>query len=165
MPLLVNFESSFKLELMYIFLILSIRSSLTHLCGFQLLVQLPQLIEITYFVSTTRINPLNLKQDRLQDIRTSSDRLVIISKGFLKLPNLHMLIKQKSLSLTRNLAFRTKLPSVLNKVNLLYLLYSISQSCCLLHLIEQNCSLKNFPRTLILMTLVSLYPFSLLELI
>ena len=37
--------------------------------------------------------------------------------------------------------------------------------CCLLHLIKQNCLLKTFLRTLILMTQVSLYLFSLLELI
>ena len=39
--LLVNFVSGFRLELMYISLIESIRSSLTHLHGFQLLVLLP----------------------------------------------------------------------------------------------------------------------------
>ena len=39
--LLVNFVSGFRLELMYIFLIENIRSSLTHLYGFQLLVLLP----------------------------------------------------------------------------------------------------------------------------
>ena len=38
--LLVNFLSVFSLELMYIFLIESIRSSLTHLHGFQVLVLL-----------------------------------------------------------------------------------------------------------------------------
>ena len=39
--LLVNFVSRFRLELMYISLIENIRSSLTHLHGFQLLVLLP----------------------------------------------------------------------------------------------------------------------------
>ena len=38
--LLVNFVSRFRLELMYISLVVCIRSSLTHLNGFQLLVQL-----------------------------------------------------------------------------------------------------------------------------
>ena len=47
------------------------------------------------------------------------------------------------------------------KVNLLYLLYSTAWRCCLLHLINQNCLLKTFLRTLILMTQVSLYLFSL----
>ena len=39
--LLVNFVSGFRLELMYIYHIENIRSSLIHLLGFQLLVQLP----------------------------------------------------------------------------------------------------------------------------
>ena len=39
--LLVNFVSEFRLELMYISLTESIRPSLTHLHGFQLLVLLP----------------------------------------------------------------------------------------------------------------------------
>ena len=47
------------------------------------------------------------------------------------------------------------------KVNLLCLLYSMDWRCCLLHLIKQNYLLKTFPRTQILMTLVSLYLFSL----
>ena len=59
-----------------------------------------------------------------------------------------------------------KLPILIStKVNLLYLLYSTVQSCFLLHLIKQNCLLKTFLRTRILMTQVSLYLFSLLELI
>ena len=53
-------------------------------------------------------------------------RLVIVTKGFLKLPNLHMLIKQKSSSLHRSLALGTfdeLLTLFSRKVNLLYLLY------------------------------------------
>ena len=97
--------------------------------------------------------------------RQASNR---VAKGFLKLPNLHMLLKQKSPSLPRNLALGTfgELLIVFStKVNLLYLLYSTDRRCCLLHLIKQNYLLKTFPRTQILMTLVSLYLFSLLELI
>ena len=60
--LLVNFVSVFRLQFMYISLIVSIRSGLTHLHDFQLLVLLPQLIEITFFVCTSRINLLNLGQ-------------------------------------------------------------------------------------------------------
>ena len=89
-------------------------------------------------------------------------------KRLLKLPNLHMLLKQKSSSLPRNLSLATfdELLIVFStKVNLLYLLYSTDGRCCLLHLIKQNRLLKTFLRTLILMTLVSLYLFSLLELI
>ena len=51
------------------------------------------------------------------------------------------------------------------KVNLLYLLYSTDWRLCLVHLIKQNYVLKTFPRTLTLMTLISLYLFSLVELI
>ena len=78
-----------------------------------------------------------------------------------------MLLKQKSPSLHRNLALGTfdKLLIVFStKVNLLYLLYSTDQMCCLLHLIKQNYLLKTFLRTLILILLVSLYLFSVLNL-
>ena len=86
----------------------------------------------------------------------------------MKLPNLHMLIKQKSRLLPRSLAlviFGELLIVFSTKVNLQYLLYSTARRCCLLHLIKQNCLLKTFLRTLILMTQVSLYLFCLLELI
>ena len=75
---------------------------------------------------------------------------------------------KESISLPRNLALGTfgRLLTVSStKVNLLYLLYSTDWRCCLLHLIKQNYLLKAFPRTQVLMTLVSLYLFSLLELI
>ena len=51
--------------------------------------------------------------------------------------------------------------SVINKGYLLYLLYSMTLRCCLLHLIKQNHFLKTFLGTL--MTHVSLYLFSLLS--
>ena len=105
-----------------------------------------------FFVCIYRMNLPNLKE--------SSDRLMIVAKRFLKLPHFHMLLKQKSPSLSRNLALRTfgKLLIVFStKVNLLYLLYSMAQRCCLLHLIKQNCLLKTFLRTLILMTQVYLF--------
>ena len=126
-----SFVSVFRLELMYIFLIRSSRLSLTYIYGYQLIVLLPQFIEITSFVCAKRINLLNLKQ--------SSGRLVIIVKWFLKLPNLHMLIKQKNPSLLRNLTLGTlgELPIVfLTKANLLQLLHSTGQRCCLLHLMQ-----------------------------
>ena len=137
--LLVSFRSGFKLALMYVSLIVSIRSNLTHLLGFQQLVLLPQFTEITFFICTNRKNLLNLRQ--------ISDRLAIITKGFLMLPDLHIVLKQKSLSLPRNLALGTfgELLIVFStKVNLLYLIYSIAQRCCLLHLIKENCFLKIF---------------------
>ena len=79
-----------------------------------------------------------------------------------------MLIKWKSSSLPRNLALETfgELPIVFStKVNLLCLHYSTARRCFLLHLIKQNCLLKTFLGTVILITQVSLYLFSLLELI
>ena len=57
--------------------------------------------------------------------------------------------------LPRNVALGTfgKLLIVFsNKVNLLYLLYSTTQRCCLLHLTRKNSLLKTFLRTPILMT-------------
>ena len=157
--LLVNFVSGFRLELMYISLIISIRSRLTHLHGFQLLVLLPQFMEVIFFICTNRINLLNLKY--------SSARLVIIAKGFSKQPNLHILMKQKNLSFTRNLALDTfgKLLIVFSrKVHLLYLLYSTALRVCLQHLLKLTSLLKTF-LTLILMTQKFFYLFSLLELI
>ena len=55
--------------------------------------------------------------------------------------------------------------SVLNKVNLLYFHYSMVQRGCLLHLIKQTCLLKTYLKTLVLMTQLSRYSFSFLELI
>ena len=103
-----------------------------------------------FFVCTKRINLLNPKE--------SSSMLVIVVKGFLKLTNLHMLIKQKNPSLLRNLAVGTfgELQIVFSaKVNLL----------CLLHLIKENGLLENFLRTQTLIIFISLYLLSLLELI
>ena len=145
---------------MYISLNVSTTSSLTHLYGFQLLVLLPQFTEITFFVCINRINLMNLNE--------SSGRLIVVAKGFLQLPNLHMLLKQLSLSLPRNLTLGIffKLPIMFSpKVNLQYLLYSAARRCYPLHLRKQSCLLKTFLGTLILMTWLSLYLFSLLELI
>ena len=60
-----------------------------------------------------------------------------------------MLIKQKSPLLPRNVVLETfgELLIVFStKVNLLYLLYSMSRRCCLLHLIKQKCFLRNYPK-------------------
>ena len=48
--LLVDIVSAFKLQSMYISLIINIRSSLIHLHGFPLLLLLPLLIEITFWL-------------------------------------------------------------------------------------------------------------------
>ena len=65
------------------------KSNLIHLDVFQQLALLPDFKEITSFFCTKRINLLHLKW--------SLDRLVIFANGFLKLANLLMLTKQKSL--------------------------------------------------------------------
>ena len=58
-PSLNSLASGFRLELMYISVIANISLSLIH--GLQLHVQLPQFMEITFFVLTNIINFLNLK--------------------------------------------------------------------------------------------------------
>ena len=78
-----------------------------------------------FFVCTNRINLLNLK--------SRSDRVVISVKEFLKLPNLHMLLKQKNPSLPRSLVlgtFGVLLTVFSTKVNLVYLPYSTARRCC-----------------------------------
>ena len=88
-----------------------------------------------FFVCTKRINFSILKYILY--------RLVIVAKAFLKLLNLHMLIKQKSLLLPRNLAlvtFGELLIVFSTKVNLLYILYSAVERYCLVHLIKQSFS-------------------------
>ena len=73
--LLVNLTSGSRLELMDISLIVSIRSSLTYLHGFQLLVLLSQFVEITFFVCTNRINRLSTKS------RSNSNRFKSFLEG------------------------------------------------------------------------------------
>ena len=68
-----------------------------------------------------------------------------------------MRLKQKSFSLPINLAVKTfgELVTLFSrKVNLLYILYSTDQRCCLLYLIKPNYLLKTFLTTLTLMTQV-----------
>ena len=93
--LVLNFVSVSRLELMYMSFIINIKSGHIFLHGFQLFVLLPELLEISSFVYTNKINLLYLKGN--------SDRKVIFAKGFLKLSNWLMLIKQKHLLLPRNL--------------------------------------------------------------
>ena len=94
----LNFMSDSRLELMFVFLIVNIGSSFNYLYGFQLLVLLPQLIKITSFTSINKIDMFDLKR--------SSDMLVIITKGFLNLLNLLMLIIKDSISSQKTLLIR-----------------------------------------------------------
>ena len=104
-----------------------------------------------------------LYQHNLLNLKYSSDKLVIAAKGFLKLPNLHMLIKQESITsqklgsrdfwqIANSVLIRGKssIPPLFNS--------------SFLHLTKQKCLLKTFLRTLILSTQVSLL-LSPLELI
>ena len=86
----------------------------------------------------------------------------------LKVVKLAYANKTKSPSFPRNLTLTTfgeLLIVFLTKVNLLYLLYSMAQRHCFLHLIKQGYLLKTFLGTLILMTWISPYLFSILQLI
>ena len=104
------------------------------------------------------------KSDSKVKFRQASNRC----KRVLEAAKLAYSNKNKSLLLPRNLAlvtFGELLIVFSTKVNLLYLFYSMARRCYFLHLVKQNCLLKTFLRTLILLTQVSLYLFSLLELI
>ena len=81
-----------------------------------------------FFFCTNRINLLYLKW--------SSDRLLIIVKGFLKMPNFLLLLKRKSLSLPRNVAqetFTKFLIKLSRMVNLLHLPYIMALHFYLQH--------------------------------
>ena len=97
--MLINFVTGLLLELMYTSLTINIRSSLIHLHGFQVLLVLPLLLEITSFIFINRINLLWLSP--------RSDSLVITAKRLLKLLKLLMLIKERGLSPPRNLVLLT----------------------------------------------------------
>ena len=135
--LLVNFVSGFMLELMYVSLIVSIRSSFTHLHGFEQLVLLSKLIEIIFFVCTNRKKSSESKVK----FRQASNRC----KRVLKAAKLAYATKTKGSIFSQKLGswdFWQIANSVQTKVNLLYLLYSMARMCCLLLLIKQNCLLK-----------------------
>ena len=78
---------------------------------------------------------------------------MIIRKEFLMLLNLIMLLKRRNVSLLRNIVhlnFGELLIGFSAKVNLLYVLHVMALRCFHLHLIKQNCLLKTFQKTLIL---------------
>ena len=151
--LLVNFVSGFRLELMYIprhkYQVKPHSSPwFSAACA-------AAIVHRNHFI---RLYQQNKSSESKVKFRQASN----CCKRVLEAAKLAYATKTKeSISLPRNLAFRTfgKL------LKLLYLLYSTDRRCCLLHLIKQNYLLKTFPRTQVLMTLVSLYLFSLLELI
>ena len=107
------------------------------------------------------------QQSKSSTSEVSSDLQVIIAKGFLKLPNLIMLVKQKRLSPSRNLALATSVELQIvfpTKVSLLYLLCLMNLRCCLVVLMKQISLEKKILRTEILTTQTSLYQFFFLGL-
>ena len=73
----------------------------------------------------------------------------MVAKGFFKLPNLLMLIKEKNQPLPRNLAlaaFGGLLIVFSVKVNLPYLLCSMVCGCCPLDLIKKKLFAKSFSK-------------------
>ena len=128
--LLVNFVSGFRLKPMYMSLIVSKYQVKSHSSPWFSVPCVTAIVHRNYFFRLYQQNKSSESEVKLRQ-----------AKEFLKLPNLHMLIKQKSLSLPRNLALRalSELLKVFStKVNLLYLLYSLARRFCLLHLTKQS---------------------------
>ena len=114
-----------------------------------------------FFICINRINLLNLK------FRQASNCCKKASWSC-QVPKLAYANITKDSITPQKLGYPTfcELPMVFStKVNLLHLVYSMPQRCCLLHLIKQNFLLKTFLRTLIFMIQASLCLFSLWELI
>ena len=103
---LVNFMSGCRLELMYILLIISIRSNLTYLDGFQQLVLLPEFIEITFYCL--------YQQNKSSASKVKFRQVSNCWKMVLEAAKLACATKTKRSSLPRNFAHRTfgKLPVV-----------------------------------------------------
>ena len=117
-----------------------------------------------HFLHLYQQNKSSESKVKFRQATSRSKRVRGAVKGVLKLPKLHMLIKQKNLPLSRNLALGTfghLLIVFSTKVNPLFLYYSTVWRRHLLYLMKQSCLLKTFLRNLILMTWVSLshFPF------
>ena len=126
------------------YFILNIRSRLIHLHDFQLFVKLGQLIKITF--CTNRI-------------------IIIIAKGCLDLPNLILLIKQKSFANKTKESITSQRLGCLDFWHIANSVLNKSKSPIPplingpdLHLIKCNCLLNSFPRTLILTTQIISLP-------
>ena len=78
------------------------------------------------------------QREKSSDSKVKFRQATNCCKGFLKLPNLDMMIKQKFLLLPKNLAPLTSGELLIvfsKKVNLLFLLYSMIWRCCLLKIV------------------------------
>ena len=133
--LLVNFVSWFSLELMFIFLIINVRTNLTHIYGFSA-VRTAAIFHKNHFFLFYQQNKYSESKVKLGQANNCRKRVLEVTK--LAYANK----TRESINLT--LGTFGKLLIVFSiKVNLLYLLYSTAQRRCLLHLIKQNCFLKN----------------------
>ena len=91
--LLLNFVSGYRLELIYISLTENTRSSLIQLHVFQLFCFSSCVAAIAH-----RNHFFCFYQQNKFSASKAKSRLVIVAKGFLKLPNLLILIKQESIT-------------------------------------------------------------------
>ena len=121
--------SEFRLELMYISIAKSIRSNPIHISGFACAC-------VIVFICNSRIG--------------------IATKGLLKLSNLVMLNKAQKSVMTASLflSFSELQIAFSTKGHILFMFFLIFLWSCCLHLISQNCLLKSFQRTLLLMALI-----------
>ena len=159
--LLVNFVSGFRLELRYISLTENIRSSLIHLHSFQQHgFQHAPIVHRNQFFCLYQKD----KSDSKVQFRQASNCCKIIIEAA-KLVYANKTKESITSQKLGSLDFWWIANSVLYKAKSAYLLYSTARRCCLLHLVKQKCLLKTFLRTLTLMTQVSLYLITLLELI
>lgn len=101
-------------------------------------------------------NRINLCQSLISYI------LLIIGEGLLNLPNLLLMIKQTSLSISRYLALMTfgeLLIVFLTKINLLLLLYFMFIRWFCLNLIKEKRLLESFLQTSVLITQLAILLF------
>ena len=99
-----------RLELMYItlsqFLYINSNEYILH-CKYQVKYHSSLRFSALYVAALVHRNHFFICTINLVNLKESSYRLVIVENRFLKMPNLHMLIKQKSPLLLRNLALWT----------------------------------------------------------
>lgn len=109
-------------------------------------------MEVISFFFFNQINQINLFCKLIQTNICSN------------LPNLLILLNERILSLIRNFDLATfdKSLTVFSN-NVKHLIFFIALRCCIHHMIKQNCLLKFFPWTLILVNQVFSYRSSLLE--
>ena len=91
----------------------------------------------------TQIPDCDSHSPALLDLFLSSEAIICSTMAFLPMGNFdHVVV---SWDAPFHCITYDRLPIVLStNTNLLYLLYSRAQRCCLLHLINQNCLLINF---------------------